>query len=185
MVKILISLALISVFEIVLSVENQAALDIVKRNYEDSLLKLAGEQVSDLKQFKLILSKDKSVDINDPFQKISDDVLSKNVVKFLVTKSVDSTSEEKFVSDCEVYLEKPCETLRSIFKVSLVFYYARVYDKDLKSVPNHYDSLQTAGICDTLVKSTDSICKKSHRYLLEHKKSGLLGKLSHCFGKNC
>lgn len=173
--------------------QNHAILVIVKQNYENSLSQLTNEQRSDLKQFKLILGKYKHVNINNPLQKVSDDDLSRTIIRYLKNYKVGpypaSLIQDKFVTDCNKYLVSPCETLRSLSRVSLVLYYARLGNQEfmnlLKREPNLYDMLQTADVCETLVKSTVSICTKSYDYFLKHKKTKLMSKLTHCFTGDC
>lgn len=190
---IIFSLASVYVVCSLASDQNHAVLVIVKQNYENSLSQLTEEQRNDLKQFKLLLSKDRHVNINNPLEKVSDDVLSKIIIKYLKTYKVGpysaSSSQDKFVSDCNQYLVSPCETLRGLFRVSLVLYYARLGNQEfmssLKREPDQYDTLQTADVCETLVKSTNSICTKSYDYFLKHKRSELIGKLTQCFTGDC
>lgn len=157
--------------------ENKAVLDVIKKGYQDSLTKLSDEQRNDLKQFKSILSKTSKVD--NPMTKISDDVLVKKVVKYLEQKvgsyPVSPERETKFMFDCDKYLAGPCESLRSSFKMSMALYYAQFGDKkfvnSVKSDRASYDQLETAGVCETLLKATDQICSKSFNYMTKHQVS--------------
>lgn len=190
--KFLIVFGLISAYLVVALAanQNQAVFAIVKQNHESSLSKLSNDQRSDLKQFKLDLSKVKKVYVEDPFAQIPDEVLTKTVVKYLKTKvglyQSDAVSEETFVGECNKYLVNPCEALRSSFKLSMALYYARAQDKDFVAAlktqyAKEYDSLETAGVCESLIKTTSSICSKSYNYMV-NKKSHVLGKLKTCFG---
>lgn len=190
--KILIVFGLISTYLVVglASDQHQAVFNIIKQSYESSLPKLTGEQRNNLKQFKLILSKDKKAYVEDPFAKISDEVLTKAVSKYLKTKAgpyhPDTVREEEFVQDCNDYLVTPCEQLRSYFKLPMVLYYARAQEKDFVATlktqyAEQYDLLETAGVCETLIKTTSSICTKSFNYMKNKKSSQVLGKLRSCF----
>lgn len=161
--------------------EYEAVLDTIKQGYQDSLNKLSDEQRNGLRQFKLILSKTSKVEVDNPLTPIPDEVLAKKVVKYLEQKlgsyPTGLEQEHKFLSDCDKYLAEPCENLRSSFKLSMAFYYARFGDKNfvnlVKSDRDSYDQLETAGVCETLLKATDKICAKSFNYMVNHKSAGV------------
>lgn len=172
--------------------EYKAVLDIIKQGYEDSLTKLTDGQRNDLREFKQILSKTSKVSVDDPMVQISDDVLVKKINKYLEQKvgsyQEGAERETKFMGDCNKYLAEPCEQLRSSFKLSMALYYARFSNKKfvdmVKSERESYDQLETAGICETLLKATDKICTKSFNHLANHKSSkAFFGKLKTKFIK--
>lgn len=178
--------------------QQKALLDVIERGYQDSLLNLTEEQIIDLNYFKHLLSQSKHVTVDDPLVKISDEVFVKRIVKFLDLKAGPypetlkrEENQDKFVNDYNKYLANPCEKLRNSFKLSMALYYSKIKDKDyvrlVKQNPRQYNLLETAGVCETLLKFTDSICIKSFQYLVKKKSKSapriFLDKLKHIVKK--
>lgn len=179
-------------------VQQKALLNVIERGYQDSLLNLSQEQIIDLNYFKHLLSQSKHVTVDDPLAKISDEVFVKRIVKFLDIKAGPypetlerEENQDKFVNDYNKYLAKPCEKLRNSFKLSMAIYYSRINEQDyvrlVKQHPNQYNLLETAGVCETLLEFTDSICIKSFQYLVKKKSKSkpriFLDKLKHVVKK--
>lgn len=170
--KILLVIALVNAYIAVTlaTTEYNAVIAIIREGYANSEKVLSEQEKIDLDKFKQILGKSKNFDVSDPLCKIPDERLAKYVNKYLNLKAgpyaADTLTAEKFVGDCKKFLIEPCEKLRTSFKLSMALYYARLDDPKfvtiLRSLRMEYDALETAGVCETLIKSTSSICEKSY-----------------------
>lgn len=166
------------------SSEYAAVLEDINSAYKESLTKITDEQRNDLNLFKSIVSKASGYNVENHTSKISDEALVKKVVKYLEQKvgsyPAGSERENKFLADCDKYLAEPCEKLRVTFRQSMALYFARYEDKAfvklVKDNKGPYDQLETAGVCETILKATQSVCAKSATYFANHK-SSFLGKI--------
>lgn len=179
----LVLFALMGVYLTIVLADDQrqkAILDIIEQGYQDSVSSLTQEQIIDLNYFKHIVSKSKHVHVDDPLKKIPDQVFAKRIAQFLQLKCgpypeklVREEHQDKFVNDYIRYLAEPCEKLRVSFRLSMALYYSKIDERDfvqlVKQNIRSYELLETAGVCETLLKFTDSICLKSYRYLVDKK----------------
>lgn len=165
-----------------LDARQQAILKLIENGYQDSISKLTQEQIIDLNYFKQLVGDSEHVAVDDPTGKIPDKVFTKRIAQLLNLKGgpyfdklIREENQDKFVNDYIRYLAGPCEKLRTSFKLSMALYYLNIDDKDFvqsaKQNKRSYNLLETAGVCQALLKFTDSICLKSYKYLVDKKMS--------------